>query len=236
MEGILTIVHGIAWLSAALGAAVSAIFVVYAGFLYMSSQGDPQKSAQARGALIGVAVGLTIIGGGFIIPMMISKYVIEPAGGIRVDPRAQADCDGLFKTQLVFQRNVSDPARMQFLISQLQGRQDGCEAEFWNPKVKQTVGYTEGCPTVDSIGGVEVPQGLKNGVNIKNISSRDSDNNILVFFVHPNDTSVTDPQDRGLPSDSSICWLYVAAFSAWSQDYVAGSVGSDRDLEWGTTP
>ena len=130
MEGILTIVHGIAWFSAALGTAVSAIFVVYAGFLYMSSQGDPQKAAQARSALIGVAVGLTIIGGGFIIPMMISKYVIEPAGGIRVDPRAGSDCDGLLKTQLIFQRNVSNHEKMQFLVDQIQGRHDGCEREL----------------------------------------------------------------------------------------------------------
>ena len=241
MEGILTIVHGIAWFSAALGASVSAIFVVYAGFLYMSSQGDPQKAAQARSALIGVAVGLTIIGGGFIIPMMISKYVIEPAGGIRVDPRAQSDCDGFLKNQLVFQRNVTDHERMQFLIKQIQGRQAGCEREFWNPQVKQAHGYTVGCPAEgdsqrDDIGGVYVPDGLRNSSNIKNISSRDSDNNILVFFVHPNDTGV-DEDRRGLPADSSICWLYVSSFSTWGQEYLPDTYHSDEEeLDWGTTP
>ena len=226
MEGILTIVHGIAWFSAALGTAVSAIFVVYAGFLYMSSQGDPQKAAQARSALIGVAVGLTIIGGGFIIPMMISKYVIEPAGGIRVDPRAGSDCDGLLKTQLIFQRNAFNYERMQFLVDQIQGRHDGCERELWNPRIKGTAGHPYGCLDGDKIGGVETPSGLITNASVNNKSSRDADNNVLVFFAHPNDTSIPE-LDRGLPSDSAVCWLYVAAFSAWSQAYIGTDVSSD---------
>ena len=117
-ENILSIVYGIAWILGAIGAALSVIYVVYSGYLFMSSQGDPQRMAQARTSIIGVAIGLVLIGGAFIIPTTISRYVIEPAGGVRVEPRAGADCDGVLKDQLVVQRTASTSERMQFLISQ----------------------------------------------------------------------------------------------------------------------
>ena len=123
-----------------MGAALSVIYVVYSGYLFMSSQGDPQRMAQARTSLIGVAVGLVIIGGAFIIPTTISRYVIEPAGGVRVEPRAGADCDGLLKDQLVVQRTVGAPDKMQFLISKIQGRRDECSLDLWSPVVRDRAG------------------------------------------------------------------------------------------------
>ena len=209
--------NGVALIAAALGSAVAAIFVVYSGYLYITSSGDPQRMAQARGSLIGVAVGLTIIGGGFLIPTTISRFIIEPAGGVRIDARQAVDCDGLLKGQLVFQRTASTPDRMQFLVSRIQGQRSECGPEVWNPVVK-SAGYPDGCPEVDhKVGGVVVPDGLKNGASVNSTSSRDSANNIIVFWARPADSSEL---HKGLPSDGSVCWLYVSAFSAWSESYV----------------
>ena len=217
MENILSIVYGIAWILGAMGAALSVIYVVYSGYLFMSSQGDPQRMAQARTSIIGVAIGLVLIGGAFIIPTTISRYVIEPAGGVRVEPRAGADCDGVLKDQLVVQRTVGTPDKMQFLISKIQGRRDECSLDLWNPVVKQDPRHPDGCPGDENeIGGIPVPAGLKAGANVVNKSSRDADNNIIVYWSHPDDT---DAPKAGLPSDGSVCWLHVAAFGAWTENY-----------------
>ena len=53
---------------ALVGGALSAIFVIWAGFQWMTASGDPQKMAQARMSLIGTIVGICIMGVGFIIP------------------------------------------------------------------------------------------------------------------------------------------------------------------------
>ena len=216
MDNVLMLANGVALIAAALGGAVAAIFVVYSGYLYISSSGDPQRMAQARGSLIGVAVGLTIIGGGFLIPTTISRFVIEPAGGVKIEVRQGVDCDGLLKGQLVFQRTASNRERMQFLVSRIQGQRSECGPEFWNPVVKG-IGYPDDCPEPDhKVGGVLVPDGLKDGASVNNISSRDSGNNIIVFWARPADSSEI---NKGLPSDGSVCWLYVSAFSAWSEAY-----------------
>ena len=188
MENVLFIVNGIAWIMGALGAALSVVYIVYSGYLFMSSQGDPQRMAQARTSLIGVAVGLVIIGGAFIIPTTISRYVIEPAGGVRVEPRAGADCDRILKDQLVVQRTAGDPKRMQFVISQIQGRRDECALDLWSPVVRHREGYPVGCnfPGGDhKVGEIPVPKGLKASGSVVNKSSRDADNNIIVYWVHP---------------------------------------------------
>ena len=223
MENVLSIVNGIAWVMGALGAALSVVYIVYSGYLFMSSQGDPQRMAQARTSLIGVAVGLVIIGGAFIIPTTISRYVIEPAGGVRVEPRAGADCDGLLKDQMVVQRNAGRPGQMQFVISRIQGRRDECSKDLWSPVVRHRDGYPVGChfPGGDhKVGEIPVPEGLKTSASVVNRSSRDSDNNIIVYWVHPDDTVAP---KTGLPSDGSVCWLHVAAFGAWTENYCQGT-------------
>ena len=224
MDNVLMLANGVALIAAALGSAVAAIFVVYSGYLYITSSGDPQRMAQARGSLVGVAVGLTIIGGGFLIPTTISRFIIEPAGGVRIDARQAVDCDGLLKGQLVFQRTASTPDRMQFLVSRIQSQRSECGPEFWHPVVQVNNGFSRDCiETAGSehkVGDVLVPKGLEDGAQVKNISSRDPANNIIVFWAHPSDTS---EDDRGLPSDGSSCWLYVSAFSAWSESYVVSS-------------
>ena len=136
MDNILTVVNGIGWFMGALGAAVAVFFVAYSGYLFISAQGDPQRMAQARGSLIGVVVGLVVIGGAFIIPGTISRFIIEPAGGVPVEPRGGFDCDGLLKEQLVFQRNAFDDERMQFVISRIQSQRSECGPESWSPVVR----------------------------------------------------------------------------------------------------
>ena len=225
MENFLSIVYAIAWVLGALGAALSVIYVVYSGYLFMSSQGDPQRMAQARTSLIGVAIGLVLIGGAFIIPTTISRYVIEPAGGVRVEPRAGADCDGVLKDQLVVQRTASTPDRMQFLISQIQGRRDECSLDLWSPVVRDRPGYPMGChfPGGDhTVGEIPVRDSLKTSGSVINKSSRDADNNIIVYWVHPDDSVAP---KAGLPSDGSVCWLHVAAFGAWTENYCEGVAG-----------
>ena len=223
MENVLTIVNGIAWVMGTLGAALSVVYIVYSGYLFMSAQGDPQRMAQARTSLIGVAVGVVIIGGAFIIPTTISRYVIEPAGGVRIEPRAGVDCDGLLKSQLVVQRTADRPDKMQFLISQIQGRREECSKDLWAPVVRHRDGYPVGChfPGGDhKVGEIPVPKGLKASGSVVNKSSRDSDNNIIVYWVHPDDTAAP---KTGLPSDGSVCWLHVAAFGAWTENYCEGN-------------
>ena len=221
VEDVINVINGVAWIVAAVGIALSVVFIVWSGYLFISSQGDPQGIARARMSLIGVVVGIVIIGGAFIIPTTISRYVVEPAGGIKIDPRVGADCDGLLRTQLVFQRNASTPVRMQYIINKVQAQNDECRHDLWNPAVKAGSGEPPGCRDGWEVGGVQVPEtSLRVGGGLVNDpvshSFRDSDNNIVIYFAHPDDTS---EENRGLPSNGAICWMYVSAFSAWSEGY-----------------
>ena len=145
MDNILTVFNGIGWFMGAVGAAVAVFFIAYSGYLFISAQGDPQRMAQARGSLIGVVVGLVVIGGAFIIPGTISRFIIEPAGGVPVEPRAGFDCDSLLKAQLIFQRNASTHERMQFVISQIQSQRPECDSESWSPVVRARPGHSRDC-------------------------------------------------------------------------------------------
>ncbi len=229
MDNVVTVINLATWVFAAVGFAVAAIFIVNAGYLFISSQGDPQRVAQARHALIGVVIGLVVIGGAFLIPGTISRFVIEPAGGVRVETRAATDCDDILRTQLVFQRNAGEPAEMQYLVHQVQGQHEGCSEDTWNPVVYDSAGIPKGCrdyepgssPAVyvspPEVGGAPVPDGLQVGGSMKNISYRDSENNIIVYFSHP---ARTGTGAKGLPSDGASCWLYVAAFRSWASGYL----------------
>ena len=207
----------------ALGAAVAVFFVAYSGYLFISAQGDRQRMAQARGSLIGVVVGLVVIGGAFIIPGTISRFVIEPAGGVSVEPRAGLDCDGLLKEQLVFQRNASNPERMQFVISRIQSRRSECSSESWSPVVRTRPGRPHDCLEGDKIkgGDVVVHAGLGGAGlgKINRVSSRSAENDIIVYWTAPNDSYA---EATGLPANGAICWLYVSDFGAWTESYHLG--------------
>ena len=163
MDNILTVFNGIGWFMGAVGAAVAVFFIAYSGYLFISAQGDPQRMAQARGSLIGVVVGLVVIGGAFIIPGTISRFIIEPAGGVPIEPRAGFDCDSLLKAQLLFQRNATNPERMQFVISQIQSQRPECDSESWGPVVRDREGHPRNCLDHSKVGDVPVPEGLMSG-------------------------------------------------------------------------
>ena len=56
-----------------------------------------------------------------------------------------------------------------------------------------------------------MPRGLEltgGGGQVREESSRDSDNNIIVHFIHD-----------AAPSESAKCWLYVDRLRTWDQEY-----------------
>ncbi len=218
----MTVVSGAARLLALVGGAVSALFIIYAGIQWMTAAGDPQKMAQARTGLIGTVVGIVIVGIGFLIPGLISEFVIEPAGGLPIETSIGFDCDGALRDQLVVQRGASTADGMNLIVNQIQTRQDECRSGLWNPVVANPTSWSDppGWCTDDpsspvSIGGMEVPGSLRETTTKpRETSGRDSRNNIIVFW--DDQTGVSN--DR-LPSDGANCWLYVSVFATWREGY-----------------
>ena len=211
MDELIMLAGGVGRLVAIFGGALSAVFIAWAGVLWMFSAGDPQAMAKARMALIGVVVGLVVIGASFLVPGIVSEVVIEPAGGLAVDVRSGYDCDSVLRTQLVTQVNVNTPARMQGVIQRVQGQRDECHAALWSPRVKVDDGASHGC-TVSVVEGMVVPEGLlaSGGGAMPQKSRRDRFNNVLVYWDWEENGDV-----RNLPSDSAACWLYVDEFKTW---------------------
>ena len=216
----MAIISGAARAIALVGGALSAIFVIWAGFQWMTASGDPQKMAQARMSLIGTIVGICIMGVGFIIPSVISEFVIEPAGGLKIESEIGINCDGILRSRLIVYRVASTPTGMNSLVRQVQGQVDECDSSIWDPVVRLTdVGTPNHCADAGSdleVGSLEVPPAFKNGTGspktLDLISNRDSRNNILVYWSDLPGTG----NDR-LPSDGSYCWLYNQLFDAWSE-------------------
>ncbi len=208
---------------------VSVIVFIYAGFLFMTASGDPQKTGQARQALMGAFIGLIITGAAFVLPRIISQAIIEPAGGVSIVTEGQVACDSLLEDQLVAQRGANSAARMNEVIRLIQNRQE-CSADIWNPEVIDTPGgfittvadgrsncFNAAVQTAP-IGNVEVPLGLRVsravGGNVVPRSFRDESNNILVLFQEE-----ASGGPKALPSDDSVCWLYTARLRSWSRNY-----------------
>ncbi len=223
---------------------VSVIVFIYAGFLFMTASGDPQKTGQARQALMGAFIGLIITGAAFVLPRIISQAIIEPAGGVSIVTEGQVACDSLLEDQLVAQRGANNGARMNEVIRLIQNRQE-CSADIWNPRViagavdavanlaAVVAADDHSCVNVNSetsgkltnpahavVGSVEVPLGLRVGSAADRMvverSFRDPSNNIIVYFT----TFVTTSDKTSLlPSDQSICWLYTSRLRSWSRNY-----------------
>ena len=215
MENILTVIGGIQWLAGAVGVSVSVVYACWSGYLFMSAEGDPQRMAKARTSLIGVVIGLVIIGGAYFIPQTLSRHVVEPAGGVPLQVRVGADCDGFLRDQLVLQTGANAAPRMQYVIARLQGLRDECNPDMWSPVVKKSDGRPGGCADDGLVGTVAVPDGLRRDGAVRGTSGRDADNNIIVYWQAP----APGVEPAGLPSDGSICWLHAAAFGAWSVSY-----------------
>ena len=84
MEELSTIFNNVGLLVAALAGGISLIMFGFAGIQYMTAQGDPQGMSRAKMSVIGAVVGLAIAGLAFVMPGVISRLIIEPAGGQRI--------------------------------------------------------------------------------------------------------------------------------------------------------
>ena len=223
MEGILAVVDNAARFVAIFGGALAAVFVAYTGILWMTSGGDPQRVAQARGALIGVLVGLILVGLAFLVPGVISEAIIEPAGGYRVESVYQSGCDQRLGRHLVATRAAGSVEAVEAVVDAVQARYSDCGSDVWGPEpigggssnsvtqAKKCAG-TESAPADLKMGGITVPSTLvEPGVSPFRLRSdvyRDPYNNILVLWA-----------STGAPSDSSACWVYYSKFGSWQVGY-----------------
>ena len=232
MEELSTIFGNVGILVAALAGGISLVMFGFAGIQYMTAQGDPQGMSRAKMSVIGAVVGLAIAGLAFVMPGIISRLIIEPAGGERIVADATTDCDQLLKNQLVFQRGASTAGRMNEVIRQIQAQRDDCVSELWNPEAQDLGGSTgqhaDSCfgatvPTytttlTDKIGDLTIPRTIYTGFDtsdtVRLTSGRDSDNNIIVYWHNGAATPVSRP-----PADNASCWMYVSRLNNWDENY-----------------
>lgn len=214
MDQVLDVVGNATTVAVAIGASLGAVFVVWCGYLFMTSQGDPHKVAQARGSLIGVVVGLVIIGMSFLIPSFISDTIVEPAGGVAVDARNTVDCDDLFRDLLVGNRTINNADRMNGAIGQVRAVHDQCPEELWSPRVAVTVPAGKECEDEGADGvlnGVTVPASLREGgsptASVSNDTVRTRGGLVIYWGV------------QASPSDGSHCWVYVSRLRTWLAGY-----------------
>ena len=220
MEELANLINNVArFLAFGIGG-VSVIVFLYAGFLFMTASGDPQKSSQARMAIFGAFIGLVVAGAAFVLPRIISQAIIEPAGGVSIVTEGQISCDELFREQLVAQRGANNAARMNEVRRLVQGREE-CSPEVWNVDVDGAnvarTGTpwsvsTGGGPGSGQIGNVAAPSGLRGNNlfsgNVRQTSYRDASNNILVYFKTANK-----------PNDGAGVWMYVSRLRQWYSNF-----------------
>ena len=225
MDPGLVLVENFGWLVAVLGLNIAAPLFAWSGYLYMSSMGDPNRSASARNSIIGVCVGVIVIGCAFIAPRVISEFVVEPAGGVVFEDRTGINCDGMLRDQLVINREASDARRVNVVVRRIQSRFEDCGEVLWTPVAVDSVrdmvsalyGVCFDTSGWDSVSGVEVPRGLiridtRGGDRL--VSGRDARNNIIVHWRVPSSGVA-----GGLPSDGAVCWLYVSSIETWVEGY-----------------
>ena len=136
MEELVSVMTSIGTLMAVVAGGLSVISLCYAGILWMTASGDPQKMGQARMALMGAIGGLVIVGIAFIVPRVISQVILEPVGGVALTSDTGFDCDTVLRQQLIFQRAASNENRINQVISRIQAQNsDTCSADVWNPRV-----------------------------------------------------------------------------------------------------
>ena len=233
MDELIGLFQGGTRLLAVFGGGLSSVCIAWAGVLWMTSSGDPQKVSQARMALMGAAGGLVIVGLAFAVPRIVSAVVIEPAGGVGVQNRVGTDCDGVLRRMLVVHKTASTVERMQVLVRRIQARRGDCREETWNPVVKTAYEPTGLCflgsGTALQVGSLPLPAdfyrddgGEKRAYRL---SSRDGSGNILVYWSEP-------VSER--PSDAAFCWLYMASLDRWASsgtkkavDDTSGCVNGD---------
>ena len=235
MQELMTIGTAIATVVAVLVGVVVTIVVAYAGFMYATAAGDPQKTGIAKNAFVGAFIGLIIASVAFIGPRIITDMVIKPVGGVAIESEIGLNCDGILRNQLVFQRGASTEDRMNVVIAQIQSQNEDCASDVWGPIVIDIgVGDTDdeqghcyaGVPgdvqaAIDmatdanpKVGTQELPDGLMVGAagaaKARDKSGRDSENNIIVYFH-------LGAAER--PSDGASCWMYYSRLKAWHANF-----------------
>ena len=220
MDPGLVLVENFGWLVAVLGLIIAAPLFAWGGYLYMTSMGDPNRSASARNAVISVGIGVIVIGCAFIAPRVISEFVVGPAGGVVFEGRTGINCDGMLRDQLVINREASDARRVNIVVQRIQSRFEDCDDVLWSPvALDDSTGSGICFDDVggDKIAGVALPRGLlRRGVFGSPLlySGRDARNNIIVHWRVPAAGVAS-----GLPSDSAVCWLYVSSIETWAEGY-----------------
>ena len=170
------LINNFARLVAILGILISTPLFAWAGYLWMTSMGDPNRAAAARNAFISVGVGLVIIGCAFIIPAVIGESVVAPAGGLVYEQDSGVNCDGILREQLVANRQVSDADRINFIIKRIQEKFEDCTDFFWTPRARADSGHIGSCfddpDTKDSIsGGCSSQRSKKGGIGEEPVGS-----------------------------------------------------------------
>ena len=221
---------------AMVGILASVPLFAWAGWMYMSSMGDPNRSASARNSVVCVCVGIVIIGCAFLIPGMVSDAVVAPVGGVTFEVEGTVNCDQILRDHLVLNREASNAYRINFVVQRIQAKFDECRKETWNPSARvepdgmRSIQQSEpwqvfpGCYTGSGgqnyVAGVPVPPGLPGGTSrgsefASEWSGRDAYNNIIVHWSQ----FIAGGSERGLPSDSSVCWLYISSIDDWIEGY-----------------
>ena len=213
------LIDNFARLVAIVGILIATPLFAWAGYLWMTSMGDPNRAAAARNAVVSVCVGLVIIGCAFIILSAIGESVVAPSGGLVYEEDSGVNCDGILREQLVANRQASDADRINFIIQRIQARFEDCADVFWTPLVRTDSAHIDKCfddpVDKDSISGVAVPRGLQRGGEVVNRSGRDSRNNVIIHWS----VRVAGESYWGLPSDNALCWMYVSATGSWVEGY-----------------
>ena len=229
MENLILVVENMGRFLAALGGSLATIFMIYGGIQWMTAVGDPQRVAEARGSIYGVAIGLMILGFSFIIPNVLARTIIAPVGGVAVvSGESSTDCDALLRQQFVFQVHASIPERFNRLIADVQTVHKMCRPDVWNPQVLDdadaAIDDTANlCVSMEppytgflhreevQIQGVRLPRsmvavtaGTPPGYLPHPRSYRDSLNNVQVLW---------DPDAP--PSDRTVCWIYLSHVDNW---------------------
>ena len=237
MQELMTIGTAIATVVAVLVGVVVTIVVAYAGFMYATAAGDPQKTGIAKNAFVGAFIGLIIASVAFIGPRIITDMVIKPVGGVAIETEIGLNCDGILRNQLVFQRGASTEERMNVVIAQIQSQNEDCSSDVWGPVVTDLgVGTDDdekghcypagkgvagkvGDTASPKVGTQEIPDGLivgevKKDAPTRTKSGRDSENNIIVYF---------NLLAESRPSDGASCWLYYSRLKAWHANFYGAS-------------
>ena len=240
MEEATGIVGRVAMLAVYIFGAMSVLSICYAGFLYMTAAGDPQKSGMARNALFGAIGGMIIVGIAFMVPRLISETVIEPSGGASLSSSSTVSCDEIFKNQLVRQQAAGNAARMSQVKVQVQQRQNECVSEVWDPTIlgrgevyviaasahkwpapgTASVGSLVSCheewrtdasdASRGSIGGLAVPRGLVRFTSGNTLANIGSGRD-----GENNIILFFSSNNDFRPSDGAPCWMYVERFGSW---------------------